>query len=430
MLRILEDASSLGVMNIEMSGGEPLVWPYLFSTIRRISELNMSSLVSTSGFGLTDSIARDFAKAGLTYCWVSINGSNQQIHNLSRDCYQEGVYAVQKLVAAGISCRINWVARHDNAKDFPELVLMAKSLGVRGVSVLAGKINPFGELESPLDRNDMLFLSDVIRDIIKKENKGFVDVENCFSHLKTLIYGKKYTPLRKGCSAGRFHMAFDVDGNCLPCRHLPYPEKYTSISDFWHNSKTVKALRNMENSMGYPCNDCVHMDTCLICRAVCKETNTDFNAGYKDYLLSKNSTSKMGIFTQFTLGGCNFGIDCYELLKTYIGNIRKINQSYIDFMPFHIIWEHKKYMTELCKYLYQNNILDDDNIIHEYTKVEKVCCTLRNKAIKYNITHQFYILNDFESVISYIANTESAIIKQILSSMAKCIKVSTLDGNA
>ena len=119
--RYITEAAELGVRRILLTGGEPLLYHRLSDAIKLISSYEMESVFSTSGVGISLEKCMELKNSGIDKVYVSLNGSCEQIHNLSRDCFKEAVKAIKMLKNEGIWCGINWVARHDNVQDLENL---------------------------------------------------------------------------------------------------------------------------------------------------------------------------------------------------------------------------------------------------------------------------------------------------------------------
>jgi MoaA/NifB/PqqE/SkfB family radical SAM enzyme len=77
------------VVDIALSGGEPLLRKDLFALIAHARSLGLTVGTSTSGFPLTERRARELAVAGLSRLQVSVDGL-QDLHDLVRG---KGAYA-------------------------------------------------------------------------------------------------------------------------------------------------------------------------------------------------------------------------------------------------------------------------------------------------------------------------------------------------
>jgi pyrroloquinoline quinone biosynthesis protein E len=283
LYKLLEEAARIGVSHIALSGGEPLVYPYLEDVVKKIDDLGMYSGMSTSGHGLTDDGIKKLKAAGLKEIFVSINGSTKEIHHKSRDGYKEGINALKLLKKNSLKYNVNWVARKDNVKDFPKLVELCKSYGVKGIYILVLKPDSQYQSENFLSRDDFLNLAEYVDKY--DDPDCFLHVEPCYSYLHA--YLNRDNQKNIGCNAGRRMMAIDVEANMMPCRHMFYPEKFNSINEYWHQSEILKKLRTIEENIKEPCKSCEFIAYCRCCRASCEKLYGDFFAGEKQCPMKK-----------------------------------------------------------------------------------------------------------------------------------------------
>ncbi|MDU6263294.1 MAG: radical SAM protein [Anaerocolumna aminovalerica] len=112
---------------------------HLTKVILYAKEKGLKTRISTSGVGLTDQMAQQLKNVRLDYCLLSLNGSKEHIHKLSRSGFDETIKALHILSDAYIPTSINWVANHGNVSDLPKLINLAKSNDVKYISLLSNK---------------------------------------------------------------------------------------------------------------------------------------------------------------------------------------------------------------------------------------------------------------------------------------------------
>jgi pyrroloquinoline quinone biosynthesis protein E len=277
---ILEDASEIGTSWIALSGGEPLVYQHLVPVAEKIRDLKMQCAIATSGVFLSKSKLEELDDAGIGYIWISLNGSTEEIHRNSRDGFDHAIRALEHLQNTNINYGINWVARDDNSSDFPNMVELAERYGAREINILRLKPDCDNKTENSL-KGDLFFkLADYIRAYHHKTVA--IRVESCFSTLRWAVSESKPDGINAGCMAGRSLMAVNVEGNCLPCRHLFHEEKYDGLQKYWDESHVLDMLRKTEENVQHPCIQCDKLPGCRTCRAVCEKLFGDFHAGEKD----------------------------------------------------------------------------------------------------------------------------------------------------
>lgn len=281
-LRYVEQAAELKISHISLSGGETLVYPYLEELLQAIHAKGITSAIAISGWGFDAAKHQALKRAGVSEIYVSLNGSTPAINHQSRQGYALAINALRLLQEDGqTDYYINWVARNDNVPDFPQLVKLAQSMGVRGIVILESKPDAANELQSSLSRENFILLANYL----KKHNQQdlTVEIEPCFSPLRAFIQQhflwNGNTGFDKGCGAGRSSMAIDVDGKLLPCRHLLYPESYERIADYWLHSEVLDKLRRFEENKGEPCRSCTLGKYCISCRATADKVEKNLHSG-------------------------------------------------------------------------------------------------------------------------------------------------------
>jgi MoaA/NifB/PqqE/SkfB family radical SAM enzyme len=215
-------AARLGVENVLLTGGEPLLYPRLEHAVRMAASLGVRPVLSTSGIDLSAELCRALSRAGLREACVSLNGSNAATHGASRTKFAEAVRAVGLFCASGVGVCVNWVARGDNAADFPLLARLCAELGASCIDVLANKRRG-GSLSNPLPPESLCALA---RDILSQPD-GFVSVELCYEALRRELrkiggrfWREPSPPFEDRCGGGRVFCDVLTDGAKTPCRHI------------------------------------------------------------------------------------------------------------------------------------------------------------------------------------------------------------------
>jgi len=274
--KVIEQAKKMGVFQIAIGGGEPLLVNGLHSFVKCVRSNGMACTVTSSGYGLTLDKLQSLKQAGINHIQISLNGSREEIHSYSRDGFAEGMRALKMLSENNMIFGINWVARMDNVYDFKNMILIARKLGADNINVLRYKPSPSE------DYNKVELISeafDFLRDLVK-DNQGIeIKVDSAFSNLLCHLHGDKISPLNSGCGAGRRFMIVDVYGRLKPCSHMRSVSEDEDILKYWKNSKELLILRQGEELIGGQCKSCVHINACRGCRAICEKIYKDINAG-------------------------------------------------------------------------------------------------------------------------------------------------------
>lgn len=281
-LAYIEQAAHLKIPFINLSGGETLVYPYLTELLEVISDKGLNSAIAISGWGFDSARLAELKAAGVDQFYVSLNGSTPEINEQSRDGYELAINALRLLQAdQHVAYHINWVARNDNADDFPNMVKLAQDLGVKSIVIIQSKPDASYVMQASLSPDNFVQLANYLKKHDQQEMS--IEVEACFSPLRAYINNyylwNRNIGVNKGCGAGRNGMSVDVEGNLTPCRHLLYPESYASIQDYWWNSELLNKLRGFEDKQEEPCRSCYLNKNCVSCRAVADKVEKNIFSG-------------------------------------------------------------------------------------------------------------------------------------------------------
>jgi pyrroloquinoline quinone biosynthesis protein E len=265
-----------GTQRFVLNGGEPLLYPALVPLLKRIRTMDAVVNIFSSGYGITDEIIEILKESRNIAFFISLNGSTKEINGISREGYEIAVSALAMLASAGVDYGINWVARHDNAADFVNMLALCRTYKAAVLSVIGGKLTGGNVMDSPVTREDLALIASYIA--ARKEPEPNVSVESCFSMLSTYINAPK-SGFGAHCYAGVSNCNVNCDKTFQPCTHLKCPEPYASIEDYWHNSALLKTLRRRPAYTLTPCKSCAHKKICSLCRAMSVETCAAFDTG-------------------------------------------------------------------------------------------------------------------------------------------------------
>lgn len=265
-----------GVKLITLNGGEPLLYPQIHLVLKKLGHSQIRTNIFSSGKGLDENIINILKEHNNINFFISLNGSSEEINSYSRNGFDSALKAINKLTASGISYGINWVARHDNVCDFPNMLELCTRYKVDFLSITANKLTGKGKIESPVNKEDIEKLASFINN--RKDRETTIHIESCFSVLSTLITGNKSGFLAH-CYAGISSCTVNCDKTFQPCTHLKIREKSADLEDYWHNSDILKRLRRNPANKLEPCNTCKNRKMCSFCRATTVETYRNFERG-------------------------------------------------------------------------------------------------------------------------------------------------------
>ena len=248
--RFFEDLRGMAVMNLALSGGEPLVHPEFFDIARRARELGFVIRVKTNGHTLAGETAlRLKDQIDPFQVDISIHGARAESHDRQtrvRGSFDRVMANIAGAVDCGLRVKLNCVLTQWNEGEIDEMYRLAESLGVLLV------INP---AISPRDDGGLAPLD------IAPTTAGLV-------HLYRMQQARAAEVLSAGeqvsrgaadestgkpeawrvCGAGSSTIAVDPSGNVLPCvqwRRSAGNLHEQSIEEIWRTSPVLEEIRRV-----------------------------------------------------------------------------------------------------------------------------------------------------------------------------------------
>ncbi len=144
----MDQAKSLGVTQISLSGGEPLTYAYILDICKYIVDLDIDVFVYISGNTIDENnsvspISVDYflklKNAGVNEIVFSMHGSNPQINNrITRreNSFENLIESINNSQIVGLSADVHFVPIKENYGDLRAVVSLVKSFGLRSLHIL------------------------------------------------------------------------------------------------------------------------------------------------------------------------------------------------------------------------------------------------------------------------------------------------------
>ncbi len=216
--QVITDLQSMGVSVIGFTGGEPLLRGDLTDLISFIDDRS-SSVVFTSGAGMSVQRAEEMKAAGLFSVGISLDSWDPDEHDSKRGhagAFTQAVQAIRDCRKAGLYTMIQaMIAPSDvNHQFLNRFFDFARSLDAHEVKIL--EPIPSGRLSLP--QSNLVFWNDSTR-------KTLISIQNEANQTgrypKITSFPSTESPLRYGCGAGTQHSYIDSDGSLYPCDFVP-----------------------------------------------------------------------------------------------------------------------------------------------------------------------------------------------------------------
>jgi MoaA/NifB/PqqE/SkfB family radical SAM enzyme len=216
VLKIIHKFQELGVVWVGLSGGEPLLRKDIAEIIKGIDDISYTAIFTT-GFGLTERLARKLKDAGLFCFVISLDSTDPMTHDKLRGfkgAFDNAVNAIEISKNLGFYTVVSTVATKENINngELEKLLKYLYELNVDECRIL--EIVPTGKI---IDQPD-LALNDDDREVLFKLHMK-ANTSNTYPRVSAFPYLEQ--PELLGCTGGYQHFTIDPQGNVCPCPFTP-----------------------------------------------------------------------------------------------------------------------------------------------------------------------------------------------------------------
>ena len=129
-VRVLGEARELGVLQLHLSGGEPLLRRDLVPMVTRARELGFYTNLITSAVGLTPAKLAQLKEAGLDHVQISIQAADSLLSDRIAGTlsYQRKIAAARAVKAFGLPLTLNVVLHRHNIDQIAAILTLAEEL--------------------------------------------------------------------------------------------------------------------------------------------------------------------------------------------------------------------------------------------------------------------------------------------------------------
>ncbi len=300
--KALRDAKELGVKNVFLTGGEPLLNPWAPRIMELCRTLGFRTVLLTNGTVIDAKMAEIIVR----YCdqvTVSLDAAQPELHDRQRGTGTHGRVVesmkllkeagVREIVASAVITSVNQGESYSRFVDFAHHI--GADWVARQVYIAQG------------DERDGLFMPDF--------SAIFAELEASIDALVRgpMTSGEGDEPLicRDRCGAGYSVIAVDADGTVYPCQGLVKPEfaagsiLAASLADVYRRSPVLQGVRGITVADISGCGDCAFRHVCGGgCRALAYNVRGDLFASIpEEYCRLNRILAERSLWRAALLGG-------------------------------------------------------------------------------------------------------------------------------
>ncbi len=259
-LRVLDEAAELGVLEIHLSGGEPLVRPDLVALVERSTHRELYSNLITSGVGLTGARAAALKGAGLGSVQLSIQAADSALSQriAGGDYWDRKMEAARLVRDVGLPLSMNFVLHRHNLHQVTTLLDLALRLGAERVELANTQYYGW----ALLNRDQLL----PAKEMVVKAEEDVNRFRQRVGHTMEIVWviPDYHADFPKPCMNGwgRRFLTVAPDGRTLPCPVAgvipdlnPPSVKDHDLRWIWYDSPAFNRFRGFD-WMSQPCRSC------------------------------------------------------------------------------------------------------------------------------------------------------------------------------
>jgi PqqA peptide cyclase len=258
--RVFQEAGILGVLQADLTGGEPLARPDILDLIRAARAAGLYVNMISSGMPLDESRLAQLVEAGLDHFQLSFQGAREEIAQeiSGTKSHAQKLRVLEWLNKVRVAVTLNFVVHRRNIDHIEEMLRIAESSSATRVEF--ANVQYYGwafvNREHLLPTRAQLDCSLEVIKAAEERLRGKIRIESVVPD----YYAKYPKPCMGGW--GRKLILITPSGEALPChaaKIIPGLQfdnvKHHSLAEIWETSAAFQRFRG-EDWMQAPCKTC------------------------------------------------------------------------------------------------------------------------------------------------------------------------------
>jgi PqqA peptide cyclase len=257
--RVLAEATELGVLQLHLSGGEPMQRRDIVEIVRTASQLGLYTNLITSGSGLSSRRAGLLRAAGLDHVQISIQADEPTLSDriAGTPSFERKITAARLVKKLGLPLTVNVVLHRHNIDRVDRILDMAADLGADRIELANTQYYGWAWR----NRGGLLPSRDQIEraEAMVRAARGRLGCRMEIIYVVPDYYSRYPKPCMGGW--GRQQLTVVPNGDVLPCptaHALPLPRasvRQHSLVWIWERSPLFRRFRGT-GWMPEPCRSC------------------------------------------------------------------------------------------------------------------------------------------------------------------------------
>ncbi|MDR3049872.1 MAG: radical SAM protein [Elusimicrobiota bacterium] len=266
--KTLEQCKDLGILNLTLSGGEPMLHPNFSDFLRKAKEYDFSISVLSNLTLLNDDIINELKENRLSSVQVSLYSMNPEIHDAitqQKGSFEKTKASILKLIENDIPLQVSCPTMKQNKNSYVDVLNWSHKNKVRATTdfiMMARYDHSADNLDNRLDVDEV---ETVIKDILENDSAYQESIkETDFTELDKRDISNDII-----CGVCISNLCMVADGSVYPCAgwqdYIVGNIRDQTLKDIWENSPKVKYLRSLRKKDFPKCLDCSEKTFCAMC---------------------------------------------------------------------------------------------------------------------------------------------------------------------
>lgn len=258
--QVFSDAADLGVVQLHLSGGEPVVRKDLPALIRHARQCDLYTNLITGGTLLTAENLQQFRDSGLDHVQLSIQDTDRDTAERIAGIrsYDKKLEVARLIKQLGFPLTLNVVLHRFNIDHVPELIALGAELGAQRLELANAQYYAWGleNRKALLPTRAQRDHAEAIAREARPRYRGTMEI--------VFVQVDYFAEEPKACMGGwaRTYMCITPTGEVLPCHaahvipDLSFDSvRHQSLGTIWRESSALNAFRG-DDWMQEPCRSC------------------------------------------------------------------------------------------------------------------------------------------------------------------------------
>ena len=264
---VLDRLEAIAIPHVVFTGGEPTTVPFLSELVGYADRLGIIAGLNTNGRRLKDEdLVLRLKEGSLDHVQITLESMDPEIHDRMAGvpgAWEETVAGIRNVLKHGIYMNTNTtlLASNCDPERIGTFLNFLNDLGVRtfGMNALirSGKGKDYEDAISPEALPEIL---ETVKTTAERNGQRFI----WYTPTQYCVFDPQGAGVGlKSCTAAKFSMCIEPDGNVLPCQSW-YEPVGNILTDPWEtiwNAPLCRRLRYKEY-MPAPCRACESLDLC------------------------------------------------------------------------------------------------------------------------------------------------------------------------